>query len=164
VVVFQYPQATDRDFIKRIIGLPGETVDIRGGLVYVNGQSLQEPYISAPPGYAGTWILNADEYFVLGDNRNSSSDSHSWGPLQEHYLIGRAVLVYWPPQQWGLVPHYAYADANMVTTTPMPTSAVETTAMALPGELTATPASSSIAYPISTATLYPASATPYPVP
>lgn len=162
VVVFQYPQATERDFIKRIIGLPGETVDIRAGLVYVNGQPLDEPYISAPPGYAGTWILDADQYFVLGDNRNSSSDSHSWGPLEAHYLIGRAVLVYWPPQQWGPVPHYGYGDIVFATSVPAPAAA--TTAMPLPIELTATPASASIAYPVASPITDPYLPTAYPVP
>jgi signal peptidase I len=162
VVVFQYPQATERDFIKRIIGLPGETVDIRGGLVYVNGQALAEPYISAPPGYAGTWILDVDQYFVLGDNRNSSSDSHSWGPLEKHYLIGRAVLVYWPPPQWGLVPHYGYGD--IVAPTPGPTSAGETTTRPLPMESTATPASASNAYPVASPTRYPTPSSSYPAP
>ena len=160
VIVFQYPQATDRDFIKRIIGLPGETVDIRSGLVYVNGQPLTEPYISAPPGYAGTWLLTADEYFVLGDNRNSSSDSHSWGPLEKHYLIGRAILVYWPPQQWGLVPHYGYG--NVISATPGPTAAVETTA--LPSASTPAPTSPPISYPIASPTIYLTPASPYPAP
>jgi signal peptidase I len=111
VVVFNFPQATERDFIKRVIGLPGETVAVRGGVVYVNNVPLDEPYISAPPTYENSWTLAPDEFFVLGDNRNSSSDSHSWGPLDRQYLIGRAILVYWPPDLWGAVPHYTYAAA-----------------------------------------------------
>lgn len=111
VVVFNYPLATERDFIKRVIGLPGETVTVDGGVVTIDGQPLEEPYISAPPMYANTWTLGSDEYFVLGDNRNSSSDSHSWGPLNRQYLIGRAIFVYWPPTLWGLVPHYTYAGS-----------------------------------------------------
>jgi signal peptidase I len=111
VVVFNYPLATERDFIKRVIGLPGETVTIQGGVVSINGQPLQEPYISQPPDYENSWTLGPDQFFVLGDNRNSSLDSHSWGPLDRHYLIGRAVFVYWPPSLWGLVPHYTYAGA-----------------------------------------------------
>jgi signal peptidase I len=109
VVVFNYPLATERDFIKRVIGLPGETVTVQGGVVSIDGKPLDEPYISAPPDYDNTWTLGPNEYFVLGDNRNSSLDSHSWGPLDRHYLIGRAVFVYWPPSLWGLVPHYSYA-------------------------------------------------------
>ena len=111
VVVFNYPLATERDFIKRVIGLPGETVTVQAGVVSINGQPLKEPYISAPPDYENTWRLAADQYFVLGDNRNSSLDSHSWGPLDRHYLIGRAIFAYWPPPLWGLVPHYSYAGA-----------------------------------------------------
>lgn len=111
VVVFNYPLATERDFIKRVIGLPGETVTIAGGVVSINGDPLQEPYISQAPDYENSWNLGPDQYFVLGDNRNSSLDSHSWGPLDRHYLIGRAVFAYWPPSLWGLVPHYSYAGA-----------------------------------------------------
>jgi len=110
IVVFQYPLATERDFIKRVIGLPGETVSVSGGAVSINGQPLNEPYIAAPPAYNNTWTLGPDQYFVLGDNRNNSSDSHNWGPLNRQYLIGRAVFVYWPPDGWGLVPHYTYAS------------------------------------------------------
>ncbi len=116
VIVFNYPLATERDFIKRIIGLPGETVSVAQGMVSVNGQPLDEPYISAPHTYENTWVLGPDEYFVLGDNRNSSSDSHSWGPLARHYLIGRAIFVYWPPTLWGLVPHYTYASPPVSAT------------------------------------------------
>lgn len=111
VVVFNYPLATERDFIKRVIGLPGETVTVEGGVVLIDGQPLEEPYISAPPMYSNSWTLGPGEYFVLGDNRNSSSDSHSWGPLNKQYLIGRAIFVYWPPTLWGLVPHYTYAGS-----------------------------------------------------
>ncbi len=110
VVVFNYPLATDRDFIKRIIGLPGETVTVSNGVVSVNGQALTEPYIAAPPVSGGTWRLGPNQYFVMGDNRNNSSDSRSWGPLERKYLIGKAVLTYWPPTSWGLVPHYTYAS------------------------------------------------------
>ena len=110
VIVFNYPKATERDFIKRIIGLPGETVHVTGGVVYVNNVPLNEPYISAPPNYESELTLGPDEYYVLGDNRNSSSDTHIWGPLEYKYFVGRAVLVYWPPESWGLVPHYPYPD------------------------------------------------------
>lgn len=112
VVVFHYPLATERDFIKRVIGLPGEAISVSEGVVRINGQPLQEPYISAPPNYQNTLTLGPEEYFVLGDNRNSSSDSHSWGPLARPYLIGRAIFVYWPPPVWGLVPSFTYASSN----------------------------------------------------
>ena len=112
VIVFQYPLAPDKDYIKRVIGLPGETVSIGGGVVSVNGQPLNEPYIATPPNLGGTWALSPAQYFVMGDNRNNSSDSRSWGPLERKYLIGKAVLVYWPPPGWGWVPHYTYASSN----------------------------------------------------
>ena len=112
VIVFHYPFDPQRDFIKRVIGLPGETVTVAGGVVSINSQPLQEPYIAAPPNYQGSWSLGANQFFVLGDNRNSSSDSHSWGTLDHKYLIGKAVMIYWPPTMWGWVPHYSYASSN----------------------------------------------------
>jgi signal peptidase I len=114
IVVFEYPfsGSNERDFIKRVIGLPGETVAIANGVVSVNGQPLDEPYIAAPPVNQGTWPLGPEQYFVMGDNRNNSSDSRSWGPLERQYLIGRAVIVYWPPDSWSLVPHYTYVSAS----------------------------------------------------
>ncbi len=111
IVVFRYPFSqpnNERDFIKRIIGLPGETVHIEGGVVRVNGQPLDEPYIQAPPAFGGTWTLGPDEFFVMGDNRNNSSDSRSWGPLQRQFIIGRAWFVYWPLEAMQWVPHYDY--------------------------------------------------------
>jgi signal peptidase I len=108
IIVFHYPFGQDRDFIKRVIGLPGETVTIEGGVVKVNGEALQEPYIAAPPQYQNTWVVPEAEYFVLGDNRNNSSDSHSWGMLKREFIVGRAVVVYWPPSDWRIVQHYKY--------------------------------------------------------
>lgn len=109
IVVFHYPFGTERDFIKRVIGLPGDTVAITNGVVTVNGQPLDEPYISAPPRSPdNTWTLGPDQFFVMGDNRNNSSDSRSWGPLERKYLVGRALVVYWPLSAWRVVPHYDY--------------------------------------------------------
>jgi len=112
IVVFHYPFGTERDFIKRVIGLPGETVVVVNGRVTVDGQVLAEPYIAAPPQYQNTWVLGEGEYFVLGDNRNNSSDSHSWGPLKAEFLVGRALVVYWPLDSLQVVPHYSYAAAG----------------------------------------------------
>lgn len=99
IIVFNYPRNPEQQFIKRVIGLPGDEVRIQGGKVYINGQPLAEPYIAAPPQYHGVWRVPDDSLFVLGDNRNQSSDSHSWGMLPREYVIGKAVLIYWPLTQ-----------------------------------------------------------------
>jgi signal peptidase I len=88
------------DYIKRVIGLPGDQVRIAQGVVYINGTELKEPYIAAPPSYPGEWTVPAGQLFVLGDNRNNSSDSHAWGFLPEENVLGKAVLVYWPFKNW----------------------------------------------------------------
>lgn len=108
VVVLDFAEPQE-DLIKRVIGLPGETVEIREGLVYINGQPLEEPYINAAPRYTGEPIvLGPDEYYVLGDNRNNSRDSHSFGAVTRDHIMGRAWLIYWPPQRWGIVPQQSY--------------------------------------------------------
>lgn len=108
IVVFNYPLATEKDFIKRVIGLPGDQIDVVAGRVFVNGQELTEPYIFEAPAYDDHRQLGPEQFYVLGDHRNSSSDSHNWGPLDRKYLIGRAVLIYWPPAAWGVVEHFTY--------------------------------------------------------
>lgn len=107
IVVFYFPLDPERRFIKRLIGLPGDTIEIHDGQVLVNGQLLHEPYIAASPQYSGTWIVGPTEFFVLGDNRNNSSDSQNWGMVPMDELIGKAIMVYWPVAQVGLIPHYA---------------------------------------------------------
>jgi signal peptidase I len=103
IVVFRAVPAAepDRDFIKRVIGLPGDTVAIHNGAVYINGQRLSEPYIKTPPDYTfpSTAVPRGD-YFVLGDNRNNSDDSHMWASiwLPRNDIIGKAWVSYWPPQ------------------------------------------------------------------
>jgi signal peptidase I len=111
IIVFHFPLNPLRRFIKRVIGLPGDIVSIRSGEVTVNGLTLDEPYIAASPRYAGDWRLGPNELFVLGDNRNNSSDSQNWGPLPVVEVIGKAVLVYWPLETVGLIPHYELAGA-----------------------------------------------------
>jgi signal peptidase I len=89
-------------FIKRIIGLPGDTVEVQGGRVYVNGQALRENYIADNPNYQwGPETVPADSYLVLGDNRNNSYDSHYWGFVPRDRIIGRAVVRFWPPNRVG---------------------------------------------------------------
>jgi signal peptidase I len=94
-----------------VIGLPGDKVRIGGGKVSLNGKPLDEPYIAAEPTYAGTWDVPEGYLFVLGDNRNDSSDSHSWGLVPMQNVIGKAVLIYWPPPEWDLINHMKIAAA-----------------------------------------------------
>jgi signal peptidase I len=96
IITFKYPLNPNLAYVKRVIGLPGDEVEVTGGQVFVNGQLLDEPYISAAPEYEGVWDVPPDELFVLGDNRNPSADSHVWGFVPEENLIGKAFLVYWP--------------------------------------------------------------------
>ncbi len=99
VIVFHYPADPSEDYIKRLIGLPGDEIRVEGGLLYINGQAIDEPYIAAPPAYNDSWTIPADSYFVLGDNRNQSSDSHSWGYVPKKNIVGKALFVYWPLDQ-----------------------------------------------------------------
>ena len=97
IIVFHFPRDTSKDFVKRVIGLPGEKVELRDGLVFINDRLLQESYITTP--YDSTMaplILDNDEYFVMGDNRRSSNDSRVWGPVPESHLLGKVWFVYWP--------------------------------------------------------------------
>jgi signal peptidase I len=96
IIVFHYQGTVTEDYIKRVIGLPGDIVEIGGGTVRVNGQAITEPYIAELPGYTGTWKVPEGELFVLGDNRNHSSDSHDWGFVEQEWVVGRAIIVYWP--------------------------------------------------------------------
>jgi len=96
VVVFDYKGAGEEDYIKRIIGLPGDQVVVESGIVSVNGHPLTEPYIAELPRYSGSWSVPEDSYFVLGDNRNNSSDSHQWGYVSKADLVGKAVFIYFP--------------------------------------------------------------------
>jgi signal peptidase I len=112
IVVFHYPPDPRQDLIKRVIGLPGDTVSVQGGIVRVNDEPLSEPYIAQPPLYAGTWVVPEGHLFVLGDNRNDSSDSHSWGMLPFENIVGKAVLIYWPFQNLQLIDHYDFVKAT----------------------------------------------------
>ncbi len=102
VIVFRFPQDPSRDFIKRVIALPRDTVEIVGGTVFVNGVRLNEPYITNAARYdlARESVPNGS-YFVLGDNRNNSFDSHIWGFLPEENIIGQAMVSYWPLKKFG---------------------------------------------------------------
>jgi signal peptidase I len=108
IIVLQFPNDRSRDFIKRVIGVPGDHIEIGDGNVTVNGVVLEEPYINAEPSYNGTWDVPEESYFVLGDNRNNSSDSHNWSFLPRDDVVGKAWIIYWGPDKWGLVPHYEH--------------------------------------------------------
>jgi signal peptidase I len=112
VIVFKYPEDPDRDFIKRVIGLPGETVELRQKQVYINSRKLDEPYVHflEPPGAAGEFhevtsfdvrerygpvTVPTDHYFMMGDNRDNSQDSRYWGFLTRDYIKGKALFIYW---------------------------------------------------------------------
>lgn len=106
VVIFHDPYNREEDFIKRLIGKPGDLVEVKNGDVYVNGQLLEEPYTAADPMYSGSWQVPEDAIFVLGDNRNQSSDSHSWGFVPLEDVVGKALVVYWPLDEVKIVTHH----------------------------------------------------------
>lgn len=105
IIVFHFPMDPQQELIKRVIGLPGDKVSVQNGTVSVNGQQLTEPYIAAAPTYSGEWEVPEGQLFVLGDNRNDSSDSHSWGYLPFEKVVGKAVVIYWPPPFWKVIEH-----------------------------------------------------------
>jgi signal peptidase I len=112
IIVFQPPIQSSKPFIKRIIGMPGETVEIKNGVVYAHKTDgttikMQEPYIKEPfySNY-NTLVIPANEYFVMGDNRNNSSDSRGGWFVSRDKIIGKAWLSIWPPHLWGLAPTY----------------------------------------------------------
>lgn len=129
VVVFHYDTTNNRDFIKRLVGLPNEHIEMREGRVYVDGHLLDEPYVKeyCRPTLCNDreWYLDDDEYFVLGDNRNSSRDSHDFGPIEREQIIGRAWVRYWPIEDLRIIPHHDYDLSGEViepvaTPTPAP--------------------------------------------
>ena len=100
IIVLHPPRDQGEDYIKRIVGLPGESVEVRDGGVWVDGIALDEPYVSSAPRGGGSWTLGDGEYLVFGDNRGDSDDSQKWGPLPVGNIVGKAWLTYWPPEQW----------------------------------------------------------------
>lgn len=113
IIVFNYPANPDQELIKRVIGLSGDQVTINNGQVALNGYILSEPYIADAPQYNGTWSVPDNYLFVLGDNRNNSSDSHAWGMLPIENIVGKAIVIYWPPKMWKIIRH-----ANVLASMP----------------------------------------------
>ncbi|MCK9432851.1 MAG: signal peptidase I [Candidatus Omnitrophota bacterium] len=111
VVVFIYPEDRDKDFIKRMIGLPGDTVEIKGGSIFVNDKPLEGDifnrtyyYNQGPLGGTGEKVVvPQDSYFVLGDNSATSKDSRYWGFVPKKNLLGQAMVIYWPPKRIRLI-------------------------------------------------------------
>jgi signal peptidase I len=114
IVVFNPPSGWEQDptgtpYVKRIIGVGGDTVEIRDGSVFVNGEQLKEGYLfgnqpTQVPGSTSKWKLTADQYFVMGDHRQASQDSREFGPITKESIIGRAWLRYWPVNDFGVIP------------------------------------------------------------
>ncbi len=96
VVIFEAPVDPGKDYIKRLIGLPGDTIEVKDGDLYINSEKVDEPWLHEKMDYSGTWTVPAGEYFVLGDNRNHSSDSHVWGTVPRKNFMGNAFFEYWP--------------------------------------------------------------------
>lgn len=105
IIVFHFPLNPEEDLVKRVIGLPGDRVQVQNNQVSVNGQILNEPYIAQAPLYSGDWTVLDGQLFVLGDNRNNSNDSKDWGLLPAGNVVGKAVLIYWPPPMWDVLEH-----------------------------------------------------------
>jgi signal peptidase I len=110
VIVFHFPPDPREQYIKRVIGLPGDHIHIAGGKVYINGAALAELYLHVPTNRGGDWDVPLDSLFVMGDNRNNSSDSRMWGMVPLENIVGKATVIYWPPDQWGLL-GFPYAAA-----------------------------------------------------
>ena len=116
VIVFHWPVDTNKDLIKRVIGLPGDVIVINRTQVQVNGVLLSEPYIAAPANPLGNrWVVPPDDYFVMGDNRQVSDDSRDWGFVPKSYIIGKAVFVYWPINNWQFINTYQSVYSKIPT-------------------------------------------------
>ena len=113
VVVFWYPLDRSKSFIKRVVGLPEDTVEIREGQVYLNGKHLPEPYVppeSADFGTLSPTRIPVGEYFVMGDHRTSSNDSRIFGPVPRNFIYGKAVFAYWPVDHFGSIRVFAETE------------------------------------------------------
>ena len=118
IIVFEYPEDPSKDFIKRVIGVPGDTIELRGGVLWRNGQKVDEPYLAQLPPKAfgmhlsefGPVSVPAGKYFAMGDNRNNSHDSRYWGFVDHTAIVGKAWIIYWSWEslfdiRWGRIGH-----------------------------------------------------------
>ena len=104
VIVFRYPKDPSRDFVKRVIGLPGETVEIHRGAVKIDGEALEEPYLEERDlSSLGPTLVPPESYFVMGDNRDGSSDSRHWGTVPLENIVGKVLVRYWPPFEFSFL-------------------------------------------------------------
>jgi signal peptidase I len=104
VVVFRFPRDPSRDFIKRVVGLPGETIELRQGVLYINGEAMDEKYLKDKGDVnMALRVIPQGQYFLLGDNRTNSSDSRSWGPVPHQNIVGKASFRYWPFSKFGFI-------------------------------------------------------------
>jgi signal peptidase I len=118
VIIFKAPSNPDVDYIKRVIGTPGDRVKVEGGSVYVNDRKLEEPYLrDATTLFPGSKLtegmditVDQNYYFVLGDNRPHSSDSREFGPISKTSIVGKAFFRYWPVSEFGILPHMTYSQ------------------------------------------------------
>lgn len=122
VVVFHSPVDEEKDFIKRVIGMPGDEVSVRDGTIYINGQPLDEgeylpsDFYTSPGSFledGEVVVVPQDSYFVIGDNRSFSADSREWGFVDHSDIIGRSLLVYWPLEDFWVVEHANYPNNTL---------------------------------------------------
>jgi signal peptidase I len=112
IIVFEHPQSPDRDLVKRVIGVPGDRIAIRGGVVYIDDLQLIEPYVAFPWQHdMPEMLIPEDQYFVMGDNRGNSLDSRNFGPIEGDLIVGKALGSWWPRDHIGLAPN---ADPQLV--------------------------------------------------
>ena len=107
IVIFRYPDDESQTFVKRVIGTPGDTVEIKAGVTYVNGEILDEPYLNETPSALdfGPYVVPEDSYFVMGDNRNHSNDARYWTNtyVTRKQILAKAIICYWPLSDFGLL-------------------------------------------------------------
>ncbi len=105
IIVFHNQGQDNGDYIKRVIGVPGDEVVVRSQETYINGVMLSEPYIFEKANWSGIWSVPEGKFFVLGDNRNNSSDSQDWGFVDQTWVVGKAVFIYFPFNRIGILDH-----------------------------------------------------------